>query len=275
MLCHFTSLIHTLCFSRMHHTTPSTAAFKPRLQNVRLLQNLAEDHAKLNKALVTAVHTCELHASADAQKIGRLQMTSLHHAGDCVRHCMWNTNCEPTLQSQEDESKQRLAAFKTMSPHDQNTAYAQLEEKFIQIANESISYRDATDKTLFDASIENSRLQLVLARCQCQESGNRRPVFEHRHNIGGDDDSDCAASCATRSKSSRHHLQFELNNRFIFLGSRYASRGCIHKYDNHTTLTACVRGNTWGNYKCTVCREMFHSPLHNVLGSRNAVKLSP
>ena len=261
----------------MHHTTPSTAEFKPRLQNVRPLNNLTEDHAKLNNALVTAVHTCELHASADAHKIERLEMTSLHHGRDCsgdrVRHCMWNTNCEPTLQSQEDESEQRLAAFKTMSPHDQDTAYTQLEENFIQIANGSISYRDATD--LFDASIENSRLQLVLARCQCQGSGNRRPVFAHSHNIGGDDDSDCAASCATRSKSSRYHPQFELNNKFIFHGSRFGSMGCIHKYDNHTTLTACVRGNTWGNYKCTVCREMFHSPLHNVLGSRDAVKLSP
>jgi len=262
----------------MHHNTPSTITSKTRLQNVSLLKNLTEDHAKLNNALVTAVHTCERHASADMNKIERLEMISLRHGHDCpddgVRHCTWKTNCEPTLQSQEDESKKRTAAFKTMSPHNQGTAYAQLEEIFIQIANKSISYRDATDKTLFDVSIENSRLQLLLARCQCKGSGSPLPVFEHSHNICEDEDNDCAALHTTRSNSSMHHPQFKLNKRFIFLGSRFGSRDCIHKYDNHTTLTTCVRGNTWGNYKCTVCREMFHSSLHNVLGSRDAVKLS-
>ena len=130
------------------HTSQSTT-----LPLVRQLSHLVTDLGKMNEALVSTHKNLMQCVITDAQVLDDMQSCRLAS----------RSHNQYEIESKLAESQHRLAKFQHMDAGEREIAYAALELRYVQQNTDFLVSRDAHDKTLLEAAIENSRLVHVIA----------------------------------------------------------------------------------------------------------------
>ena len=120
---------------------------------IHRLSHIIEDVGKMHSALANTQITLLECVTTDRKRIEQFE-------SGCVEPQM---EIKYQDESSQAKSKQRLADFRHLSTAARVTAYTELEQRYIQQNSEFLCARDALDKALLQATIENSRLVHMLA----------------------------------------------------------------------------------------------------------------
>ena len=137
-------------------TMPLHASVSTTLPHMGRLSHLVTDLAKMNDALASTHQTLMECVTTDAQVLDDMQ--------SCCFAPHVHSQCE--IENKLAESDERLANFQHMDTAERAIAYAALERRYVQQNADFLVSRDAHDKALLQAAIENSRLVHVIAESQ-------------------------------------------------------------------------------------------------------------
>ena len=134
-------------------TMPLHASQSTTLPHVLQLSHLVTDLGKMNEALVSTHKNLMECVTTDAQVLDDMQ--------SCCFASRSHNRYE--IESKLAESQHCLAKFQHMDTGEREIAYAALELRYVQQNADFLVSRDAHDKALLEAAIENSRLVHVIA----------------------------------------------------------------------------------------------------------------